>query len=129
MVFSHVIDKKKLWDFNLRWNYGSGFPFTQTQAYYENLDLSNINLSDFISQNGDLGIIYSDLNEGRLPDYHRLDISLTKKINLKNSTLMEISLGVTNLYDRGNIFYYDRINAVRINQLPIMPNIGFNWSF
>ena len=129
VVFSHVIDKKKLWDFNLRWNYGSGFPFTQTQAYYENLDLSNINLSDFISQNGDLGIIYSDLNEGRLPDYHRLDVSLTKKINLKNSTLMEISLGVTNLYDRGNIFYYDRINAVRINQLPIMPNIGFNWSF
>ena len=91
--------------------------------------MSNINLSDFISQNGDLGIIYSDLNEGRLPDYHRLDVSLTKKINLKNSTLMEISLGVTNLYDRGNIFYYDRINAVRINQLPIMPNIGFNWSF
>ena len=129
MVFSYVIDKKKLWDFNLRWNYGSGFPFTQTQAYYENLDLSNINLSDFVSQNGDLGIIYSDLNEGRLPDYHRLDISLTRKINLKNSTSMEISLGVTNLYDRGNIFYYDRINAVRINQLPIMPNIGFNWSF
>ena len=129
MVFSYVIDKKKLWDFNLRWNYGSGFPFTQTQAYYENLDLSNINLSDFVSQNGDLGIIYSDLNEGRLPDYHRLDVSLTKKINLKNSTSMEISLGVTNLYDRGNIFYYDRINAVRINQLPIMPNIGFNWSF
>ena len=93
------------------------------------LDLSNINLSDFVSQNGDLGIIYSDLNEGRLPDYHRLDISLTRKINLKNSTSMEISLGVTNLYDRGNIFYYDRINAVRINQLPIMPNIGFNWSF
>ena len=91
--------------------------------------MSNINLSDFVSQNGDLGIIYSDLNEGRLPDYHRLDISLTKKINLKNSTSMEISLGVTNLYDRGNIFYYDRVNAVRINQLPIMPNIGFNWSF
>ena len=129
LVFSYFIDKKKLWDFNLRWNYGSGFPFTQTQAYYENLDLSNINLSDFVSQNGDLGIIYSDLNEGRLPDYHRLDISLTRKINLKNSTSMEISLGVTNLYDRGNIFYYDRINAVRINQLPIMPNIGFNWSF
>ncbi len=128
-VFSYVMGKKKLWDLNLRWNYGSGFPFTQTQAYFENLDLSDINLSDFINVNGDLGIIYSDLNEGRLPDYHRLDLSLTKKINLKNSTFMEISLGVTNLYDRSNIFYYDRVNAVRINQLPIMPNIGFNWNF
>jgi len=128
-VFSYVIDRKKLWDLNIRWNYGSGFPFTQTQAYFEELDLSNINLTEFINTNGNLGIIYSDLNEGRLPDYHRLDLSLTKKINLKNSTFMEISLGVTNLYDRSNIFYYDRVNAVRINQLPIMPNLGFNWSF
>ncbi len=128
-VFSYLMGKKKLWDFNFRWNYGSGFPFTQTQAYFENLDLSNINLSDFVNNNGDLGIIYSDLNEGRLPDYHRLDISLKKKINFKNSTFMEISLGVTNLYDRNNIFYYDRVNAVRIDQLPIMPNIGFNWTF
>jgi len=128
-VFSYLMGKKKLWDFNFRWNYGSGFPFTQTQAYFENLDLSNINLSDFVNNNGDLGIIYSDLNEGRLPDYHRLDISLKKKINFKNSTFMEISLGVTNLYDRNNIFYYDRVNAVRIDQLPVMPNIGFNWNF
>ena len=128
-VLSYMMGRKNLWDLNFRWNYGSGFPFTQTQAYYENLDLSNINLSDFINTNGNLGIIYSDLNEGRLPDYHRLDISLTKKINFKNSTFMEISLGVTNLYDRNNIFYYDRVNAVRIDQLPIMPNIGFNWTF
>jgi len=128
-VLSYIMGRKNLWDLNFRWNYGSGFPFTQTQAYYENLDLSNINLSDFINTNGNLGIIYSDLNEGRLPDYHRLDISLTKKINFKNSTFMEISLGVTNLYDRNNIFYYDRVNAVRIDQLPIMPNIGFNWTF
>lgn len=128
-VLSYVMDRKKLWDLNIRWNYGSGFPFTQTQAYFEDLDLSNINLSEYINTNGNLGIIYSDLNEGRLPDYHRLDLSLTKKINLKNSTFMEISLGVTNLYDRSNIFYYDRVNAIRINQLPIMPNIGFNWNF
>ena len=128
-VFSYVMDRKKLWDLNVRWNYGSGFPFTQTQAYFEDLDLSNINLSEFINTNGNLGILYSDLNAGRLPDYHRLDLSLTKKINLKNSTFMEISFGVTNLYDRSNIFYYDRENAVRINQLPIMPNIGFNWAF
>ena len=38
-------------------------------------------------------------------------------------------LGVTNLYDRNNIFYYDRVRAVRVDQLPIMPNLGFNWKF
>ena len=59
-VLSYMMGRKNLWDLNFRWNYGSGFPFTQTQAYYENLDLSNINLSDFINTNGNLGIIYSD---------------------------------------------------------------------
>ena len=128
-VLSYLIGKQNLWNLNLRWNYGSGFPFTQTKAYYENLNFSETNSENFNTTNGNLGIIYSDLNGGRLPDYHRLDFSLTKKINLKNSTFMEISLGLTNLYNRNNIFYYDRVDAVRINQLPIMPNIGFSWSF
>ena len=128
-VLSYLIGKQNLWNLNLRWNYGSGFPFTQTKAYYENLNFSESNGENFNTTNGNLGIIYSDLNGGRLPDYHRLDFSLTKKINLKNSTFMEISLGLTNLYNRNNIFYYDRVDAVRINQLPIMPNIGFSWSF
>jgi len=128
-VLSYLIGKQNLWNLNLRWNYGSGFPFTQTKAYYENLNFSETNSENFNTTNGNLGIIYSDLNGGRLPDYHRLDFSLTKKINLKNSSFMEISLGLTNLYNRNNIFYYDRVDAVRINQLPIMPNIGFSWSF
>jgi len=129
LVLSYLMGKRNLWNLNLRWNYGSGFPFTQTKAYYENLNFSETNSANFNTTNGNLGIIYSDLNGGRLPDYHRLDFSLTKKINLKNSTFMEISLGLTNLYNRNNIFYYDRVDAVRINQLPIMPNIGFSWSF
>ena len=129
LVLSYLMGKRNLWNLNLRWNYGSGFPFTQTKAYYENLNFSETNSANFNTTNGNLGIIYSELNEGRLPDYHRLDFSLTKKINLKNSTFMEISLGLTNLYNRNNIFYYDRVDAVRINQLPIMPNIGFSWSF
>ena len=128
-VFSYIMDKKKLWNVNCRWNFGSGFPFTQTQAYFEEVNFTNSNISDFINTNGELGVLYSDLNEARLPSYHRLDMSLTKKINFKNSTFMEISLGVTNLYNRENIFYYDRIRSERINQLPIMPNIGFSWSF
>ena len=36
--FSYLIGKQNLWNLNLRWNYGSGFPFTQTKAYYENLN-------------------------------------------------------------------------------------------
>jgi len=127
-VFSYLFGDKRTWEINTRWNYGTGFPFTRTQAYYEQINFSENN-SGYTVTNGQLGVLYSDLNDGRLPDYHRLDISLKKKINLKNKTSLEVSLGVTNLYNRNNIFYYDRVSAVRVDQLPIMPNIGFNWKF
>jgi len=69
------------WNINARWNYGSGFPFTLTQGFYEELDFSEGIGTNVVTQNGDLGIIYDDqLNGGRLPDYHRLDVSLIAPI-------------------------------------------------
>ncbi|MBF25616.1 MAG: TonB-dependent receptor [Flavobacteriales bacterium] len=122
----NILTLKNL-EFSIRWNYGSGFPFTKTQAYYEEINFSNG--SDINNLNGDLGIIYSDLNSGRLPDYHRLDVSIKHKIVFNQFGDLEWALGITNLYNRENIFYYDRVQAVRINQLPIIPSFGINWIF
>ncbi|MBL32041.1 MAG: TonB-dependent receptor [Flavobacteriales bacterium] len=128
IVFSYLYGKTKNWEFSVRWNYGSGFPFTKTQAYYEELNLATPN-TDINILNGDLGIIYSDLNSGRLPDYHRLDLSIKKTSDFGKYGTLEWSVGVTNLYNRNNIFYYDRINAIRVDQLPIIPSVGINWIF
>ena len=128
-VFSYLFGKEQDWEFGLRWNYGSGFPFTKTQAYYEELNFDNGSNTNINNLNGNLGIIYSDLNSGRLPDYHRLDVSLKKISNLDKYGRLEWSLGVTNIYNRNNIFYYDRIDAVRVDQLPIIPSVGLNWIF
>ena len=49
LLFSYILDKKKTWEINLRWNYGSGFPLTKTQAYYEEInfnDGANTNLDN-----------------------------------------------------------------------------------
>ena len=55
------------WEINLRWNYGSGLPFTQTQGYYHLIDFSQgINSNVSTTNNNELGVIYSDLNRGRL---------------------------------------------------------------
>jgi hypothetical protein len=35
----------------------------------------------------------------------------------------------TNMYNRENIFYFDRIRNKRVNQLPIMPTIGITLNF
>ena len=129
IVASRIFGEDKSWTFDMRWNYGSGFPFTETQGYYENINFEDGINSDITQSNGDLGIYYADYNRGQMPDYHRLDVSIKKKITFSKNSIMETTLGISNLYDRANIFYYDQLTDSRINQLPFMPSIGANWQF
>ena len=128
-VSSYLLDKKETWEVSIRWNYGSGFPFTKTQGYYESISFENGSDINVNTENGSLAVIYSELNTGRLPDYHRLDLSIKKKHKFSKYNILEWSLGITNCYDRSNIFYYDRIQSIRVDQLPIMPTLGLNWTF
>jgi hypothetical protein len=124
--------KAKEWDFNLRWNLGSGFPFTQTVAFYENLNLNGGLNQDISGQNGNLGIYYgteADFNKGRQPYYHRLDASISRIWKFSNGTKLEGIFSLVNAYNRQNVFYFDRISYKRLNQLPILPAIGITWSF
>lgn len=120
--------RRKVWEFNIRWNFGTGFPFTPTQGFFENLAFANIT-SNYTTQNGSLGILYGDLNSHRLPTYHRLDITLKRTFEFTENSKMEVAFGLTNAYNRQNIFYVDRISLKRVDQLPLMPSISMNWGF
>ena len=128
-VGSYVFGKDKSWTFDARWNFGSGFPFTMTQGYYENMTFDQGIATDVTQSNDDLGILYADYNTGQMPSYHRLDASLKKQIKFSKNSLLEVIFSVTNIYDRANIFYYDQLTDSRIDQLPIMPSVGANWQF
>ncbi len=127
LVATYSFDKKRTWKLNTRWNYGSGFPFTQTQGNYEKYD--ELKGGDRLTQNGQIGTYYTDINTGRLPSFHRLDMSLSKKMTLKKNQTITVTASATNVYNRENIFYFDRKNLTRINQLPIIPTVGINYSF
>ncbi len=129
LLATYKFGKLDLWEVNARWNYGSGFPFTQTQGFYESLTFPNGMQSNLTTENGELSIIYADYNAGRLSAYHRLDVGVTRKFNMSETSILEANVTVTNIYDRSNIFYVDRISNVRVFQLPIMPSVGINWSF
>lgn len=129
LVGSYVFGKDKSWTIDTRWNFGSGFPFTMTQGYYENLSFDQGIATDVTDSNDDLGILYADINTGQMPSYHRLDASLKKQIKFSKNNLLEVIFGITNIYDRANIFYYDQLTDSRIDQLPIMPSVGANWQF
>jgi len=120
---------RHLWEFSSRWNYGSGFPFTKTQGFYEQIPFDQGINMDYIHANGTLGILYGDINMGRLPDYHRLDVSLKRSFHLSETAFFETNISITNVYDRNNIFYFDRIRYERVDQLPFMPSFGINFTF
>lgn len=117
---------ERKWEASLRWSLGSGFPFTQTQAYFEKLDFQgNGAQTDIATQNGGLGLILADeLNGGRLPYYHRLDLSFKRRWLLDNRILFEGSFNIINTYNRRNIFYFDRIAFEPVYQLPVLPTLG-----
>jgi len=130
LVGNYKFGANRLWEAGMRWNLGSGFPFTLTQGFYEDLNFEDGIDSDYISENGDLGIIYSDeRNSGRLPYYHRMDFSLKRNIEFTKYLNLEIYASVTNVYNRENIFFFDRIRYERVNQLPLLPSMGMTMKF
>jgi len=128
LLASYSFGKRKSWQIDARWNYGSGFPFTQTLAYYPHLNPGNVN-SDFISANEDVYFLLSDLNGARLPSYHRLDLGAKKKFFLGQRQTLELSLSFSNVYNYKNVFYVNRTTNDVIYQLPFLYYFGLTWRF
>ena len=122
------LGKKSDWEIDVRYNFGSGFPFTQTQGFYEMLTFSNMG-SNYTTTNGGLGILYAGYDLGRLPYYSRVDLNFRKSFFFGKTSRFDINLSVTNALNQQNIFYFDRISYTRIDQLPIMPALGISYSF
>lgn len=130
LVSSYTFGKRKNWEVNARWNFGTGFPFTQTQGFINSFNpQGNINYNFPTANSSNVGYIPSTLNGGRLPDFHRMDIGVKYKYHWSERTLLEINAGATNIYNRANIFYVDRFTFKRINQLPIMPSLNMSLTF
>ncbi len=129
-LLSHAFGPRDLWEASVRWNMGSGFPFTQTQGFYNFENFAEESETNIGSQNGELGVILSETrNGGRLPYYHRMDLSLKKTFEFTKNLRLESILSFTNAYNRENIFYYDRKTNSRVNQLPILPSLGLIFHF
>lgn len=128
LMATYTAGARREWEFSARWNFGSGFPFTMIDGYYEHYQITDVNIDPYTSS-GELGIIYNDLNKGEMPSYHRLDLDVKRKISFSEHTTLDIDLSVTNVYDHKNIFYVDVVNNKKIYQLPVMPSLGMTLSF
>ena len=130
LVGSYLFGKAKNYELNIRWNLGSGLPFTPTAGYYQGQNFSGGVTTDFIRDNPSyMTTLLGTFNSQRLPYYHRLDITFKKQFNFKNKDVMEIVASITNVYNRNNIFYVNRITSKIIYQFPILPSFGLNYNF
>ena len=129
LLSSYTLGKDLAFKLQGRWHYGSGFPFTPTGGFYEKLQLESLHGEDILWENGLLGISFGDYNSARLPDFHRLDLSLKYTYSFGASQSIEATLSCSNVYNRNNLFYYDRLTYDRKDQLPILISGGIIWRF
>jgi len=81
----------KHWDFSMNWIYLSGSPITTPIGFY--------------AYNGYTVPIFGDKHNDRLPEYHRMDVSVTCWLNKPGARFRHsLMFSVYNLYGRNNPF-------------------------
>jgi hypothetical protein len=111
----------------VRWEFGSGFPFSQTVGYFDRLTLDNALPGRFELETGSPYIILGPKNAARLPSYHRMDISVGYTFSVFG---FDCSAGadLLNTYNNKNIFYFDRKTGERVNMLAFFPSVSLTVS-
>lgn len=119
-------DLAKRWNVSATWVYASGTPVTFPTGRYE--------------QGNMIVPIYSERNGYRMPDYHRMDLSITLKSKEKPNKRLksDLNISIYNVYNRHNAwminFSQDEENpnttvAELVYVFPIIPSITWNFHF
>ena len=116
------------WEFSAHWEFGSGLPFTKIIGFYDRLLLGGLFDSTYAHETGRPYTILGEKNVGSLPAYHRLDLSAAKTFSFEDYKLA-LELSIVNVYDRKNLFYFNRFTGDRVNMLPFFPTVSFKGEF
>ncbi|HUF09552.1 MAG TPA: TonB-dependent receptor [Rhodothermales bacterium] len=114
-------------DLSVRWQFGSGLPYTQALGFDEFILLAGP--TDVLKDPGRTRVLYGQPYKGRLPAYHRLDVSLEREASIGSNVGLTLQAGLINAYDRANLFYLDLFTLRRMNQLPLIPSFGLKLEF
>jgi hypothetical protein len=94
-------DLSRRWNIGVNWLYSTGAPFSSPVGFFY--------------YNGDEVPMYGQKNNDRLPDYHRLDLAGTIKLNKNNNAQFQhsLSFSIYNFYARKNALFinYNKIET------------------
>ncbi len=109
-------------DVSVRWQLSSGVPFNESLGFDRFILMDS--LIDVRGEPGDERVLYGSPYTGRLPLYHRLDVSVDREFEIKDRAALTVQVGLINAYDRRNLFYLDLFTLRRVDQLPVIPTVG-----
>jgi hypothetical protein len=128
------------WDAGVRWNFGSGIPYTRAEgsyAYFSPRFVGGGRLEwdgGGDDDEGGYGVVLGERNAARYPIYHRLDLSF-RRTSVKSWGTITPYLNLLNVYNQRNplfFFYeYDAAPPVRtgVSMFPLLPTIGLEVTF
>jgi hypothetical protein len=115
-------------DLSLRWEFGSGYPFTQNTGVYDRLAFPAIDGGEWYLETGSPYITLGPKNAARLPAYHRLDASASYRFSL-DPVRVTAGVYVINVYDNANLLYVDRKTGEVQNMIPFYPSASIRVEF
>lgn len=122
------LDINNHWNITTAFTYATGQAYTQVTGRYAAVTLPHIPFRDNV-------FTVEKVNAGRLPDYHRMDVSLSRSGSMFSKYDYKLSMQLINVYSRRNIWFYNysfETNPVKrreIKLLPIIPALSYTINF
>jgi hypothetical protein len=110
---------------DLSFRYGTGQPVTLAAGRYT--------VTDVTGRQHDVALP-GELNAYRLPDFHRLDVGISRAYRFKGA-VVEPNLQIINVYNHENVYLrsYDLSKNPAtfddVNMFPFLPTLGVNVTF
>lgn len=104
------------------WIYGSGLPYTRPMGFDSYFSFEK-RPPDVTEGYGQPRVLLDKPFQGKLPDFHRLDVSVEQAFLLP-TVKINVQAGAINTYNWNNLFYYDVFDQKGVDQLPLMPYLS-----
>lgn len=122
--------KHKNWTLSATWIYATGKPYTEPLEAVQEIVYDPVRDREMVFN----AVTYGPKNDSRLPDYHRLDLSITYDFNIGSS---HVSAGVSlfNVYNRQNVWCREfdviegELTQTDVNYLGFTPSVFCRISF
>ena len=119
------IYKLKKWTFSMTWIFATGKPYTKPLGGYQ-IELPDGTVQEYI--------MVGQKNGSRYPNYHRLDMAVSRSMKFGDMATGAISFSLFNVYNRKNVWYKEfemvegQLIETDVNLLGITPNITLSFS-